>query len=273
MHPILFTAFGVELRSYPFFLALAAAIGILGCIWYSNKRGFAVRPVIVVLAAASVAVLVGARLMNAALNWGFYSAHPEEIWTLTTVGFSLYGGILLAALVGVAACRALKIDVWKLGDTFAPFIGLSIAIVRIGCFLNGCCFGTETDLPWGVTFPFLSPAHRYQMSHGISGLFSVAPVHPTELYELAAAFVGAALAMIVVKRRPFDGAAILAFAMWFTAFRFFDDFLRVPSESFRAPAYFYPILYLVVFVATGCIFRRRWIHSVRRDSRPTPPVK
>ena len=56
----------------------------------------------------------------------------------------------------------------------APTVGLGIGLGRIGCFLNGCCFGTPTDLPWGVTFPEGSIPDY---------IFHNQAIHPAQLYS------------------------------------------------------------------------------------------
>ena len=112
--------------------------------------------------------------------------------------------------------------------------------MRTGCFLNGCCFGTVTSLPWGVTFPTGSSAWALQILSGESSLFDFAaqpkPVHPTELYEIIAAAVFGALAMWLLlrhrsspARRTPAGVPFLVFALGFTLFRLADDFLRATA--------------------------------------------
>ncbi|MFA5185958.1 MAG: prolipoprotein diacylglyceryl transferase family protein [Patescibacteria group bacterium] len=246
MFPTLFKAYGLSLSSYAFFLALAAAIGIFGGYSFAVKRGFGKRSTKIALAAVSVSALVGARLLHMLINWSFYVAHPWRIWAMDTVGFSLFGGIVLATLVGIAVCRKLKLNAWKLGDTFAPFIGLGIAAMRVGCFLNGCCFGRETDLPWGAIFPVLSPAHRYQLSQSTADMFTVHPVHPTELYELAAALICSAISFAIIKRKLPDGLAILVFLILFSSFRWLNYHLRVSPATFDAPSWLYPVFYFAI---------------------------
>ncbi len=256
MHPDFFL-FGWDIKAYVVFTLLAAVIVLWGTYSLAVRRGLPKRPVICALLCMTVAAFVGARLLYVATDLGPYLTEPWRIFSFDLSGFSLYGGLMCAVLAGMASAKIFKFDVWKLGDAAAPFLGLGIAAMRVGCFLNGCCFGTVTSLPWGVTFPLFSPAHLYQMSQGISGPFSVAPVHPTELYELAAALMGSLIAVRVLKKKRFHGAAILAFTLWFTAFRFFNNFLRMPSASFHAPAYFYPLLYIFVLAISVYIYFRK----------------
>lgn len=137
-----------------------------------------------------MSVPVGARLLFALTNKSVYAAHPELIFSLNSKGFALYGGLLLATLSTLVLCRILRISVWQFADSITPGIAIGLIISRIGCFLNGCCFGTKTDLPWGIVFPVGSQAGDYQLFHnidssGLAGLFSKPqPVHPTQIYEM-----------------------------------------------------------------------------------------
>lgn len=206
-----------------------------------------------VLVIAIMAFLPGARLLNILINFDLYWNNPARIWSLNATGFSEYGGIIFAVVAGWIATRRLKIDIWRLGDLLAPNLGVGIAVMRIGCFLNGCCFGTETSLPWGVRFPMLSDAHLHQISEGKATILSPLPVHPTEIYELIAALIGTALAIVILKKKMTPGVAILVFAIWFTSFRLFNHFIRVMPPSFTAPDSFYPIFYSILIVISGAL--------------------
>jgi phosphatidylglycerol:prolipoprotein diacylglycerol transferase len=116
---------------------------------------------------------IGARIFNVFINFDSYKDNFTRIFSLNFEGFSLYGGALFAIISGLFIARYKKINLLKFADTAIPFVGIGIAIMRIGCFLNGCCFGKETNFPWGVKFPFLSPAHIEQISGNILNSTSV----------------------------------------------------------------------------------------------------
>lgn len=94
-------------------------------------------------------------------------------------GLTFYGGVLLAVPGAMWFCRRKRLPVWKVADLAAPFLMLSLAIGRVGCFLNGCCYGDFTDAAIGVQFP------------GHPG-----PRHPTQLYEM----VTAGLLFVILSR-------------------------------------------------------------------------
>lgn len=250
MHPNLFKinlAFiNFNIKAYSFFLVLAALTVFLGSLYLAKKRNLPVRDSFWILLIMLFSVFVGARLFHFLLNFELYQNYPEKLWSISTQGFSLFGGILAAITSGFFACQFFKINVWKLGDTVIPFLGIGIALTRIGCFLNGCCFGKITNYFWGVNFPFFSQAHKYQLSQNHEQLFSVEPVHPTQIYELGAALLGSFVAFYILKKKLPDGVAFLIFGIWFSAFRWFNYYFRVAPPTFDASPNFYPIFYFAI---------------------------
>ncbi|NTW14285.1 MAG: prolipoprotein diacylglyceryl transferase [Candidatus Moranbacteria bacterium] len=245
MHPILLhLPSGATISSYGFFMAIAALTGFFGTLTFSHRRGLPVRQVALTLLAMLVAALIGGRFLNVLINRSVYISHPDKIADLGTSGFSLYGGIVFSTLIGWILLRCFRIDTWKFADTGTPVLGASIALMRIGCYLNGCCFGKETDLPWGIAFPVMSQAHRYQLVTHPGNFFTVEPVHPTELYELLAALILASLAAFLIRKNAPTGVPFLSFMILFSLFRLGNSVLRVIPPTFDASPFLYPILYL-----------------------------
>ena len=185
-----------------------------------------------------------------------YAADPGAIVTVRAAGFALYGGFAAAVLVvAVAARRWIRPpsgSAWSLADSAVPAVAAGIVLVRIGCFLNGCCAGVATDLPWGVTFPIGGTVWAQQIVGGQTGILGFAgavdPVHPTQLYEIGAALVCAAVATIAARRRAVPGVPALVFAAGFLLFRAADQVIRAPGpdspESWVLPG---------VYLAGACI--------------------
>ncbi len=229
------------------------------------------------LAAAGLAAPVGARLLHAAAA-GDLSAVDTAVLLRPAAGdFSLYGGLLLAAAVGWVVCRWLGEDPMAVLDASAPAVAIGIAILRVGCFLAGCCFGVPTDLPWGATYPPGSSAHLHQMARS-HPLLAVArgpePVHPIPLYEIAVALAGAALAAWALRRHARPGTAMAVLLAWYSAWRLVLHPLRAPPPAPAAPDWLYPVLYAaaaagaLLWLAAPAVFRLKWYPG--RSSRPPP---
>ncbi len=246
----------MTLRAYSTFYTLAWVLAPLAAAWYAHRRGLPWRRALAVYAGALACGIVGARLLDLFVAWRLYAEDPSRIWSLGFTGFSLYGGLVLATLAGVALARVARTPVWRLADAAVPGLVLGQVLMRTGCFLNGCCFGEVTDVPWGVTFQPGTAAWSYQLTTGAGGLFGtllgqVKPMHPTQLYEMAGALVCGAIALWLMRRRADGtraaaGVGFLAYALGFTLVRLGNNFLRARVNTITAPEWFYPVFYLTL---------------------------
>lgn len=265
MHPILFSISPgdqlLTVKAYSFFLALAVIAAVIISSFFFIKRGIPGRQTFIFLLAVVPAVPVGARLLHILSNPSFYAADMGRMFSLNATGFALYGGLILAVFTAWAVCRVMQLSLWRVADAVVPGLGVGIAVSRIGCFLNGCCFGRYTDLPWGILFPPGCPANPSPMAgNGFNSMlssFMAVPVHPTQLYELAAALLGTVLALLIMKRQKNDGIAFLFFVICFSAFRWINWHFRVPSPTFTMPFWFYPLLYAGIIVVAGILLYKR----------------
>lgn len=245
------------MKAYSFFYSLAIFVVVVGTFWLAKRRGFEKKSLYIFLSSMVVGGFVGARILHWWTNWQAYASGKYNLFSLDMEGFAISGGIMGAIIVGYGVCKKLKIDFWKLGDTSVVFLGVGIALARVGCFLNGCCFGKLTKLPWGVNFPALSPAHQYQLSHGAGSFFGTNAVHPTQLYEALAAILGSLVAIYFIRKKVTPGIAILSFGLWFSFFRLLNMQLRVMPSTYDAPEFFYPIFYLSVMILCSAMIWER----------------
>jgi phosphatidylglycerol:prolipoprotein diacylglycerol transferase len=171
-------------------------------------------------------------------------------------GLSMYGGILLAILLSILYMWRKRLPVWEISDVIAPSIALGLGITRIGCLLNGCCFGRPTDLPWGITFPPGCVAWSV-----VGG----AHIHPTQLYESIAGFLIFAIALLVDKKRLGPGSVLCVVLGLYGVIRFFVDFVRFQEpNNFAAFAGLNPtssqmfsLGFIVIALAGLFLFNRR----------------
>ncbi|MFA5286964.1 MAG: prolipoprotein diacylglyceryl transferase [Candidatus Omnitrophota bacterium] len=100
--------------------------------------------------------IIGARIFYVIENLGFYLKEPLEIIMLSHGGMSWFGGLILGSISGIIYLKRKKMGVYKVLDLIIPFLALGQSIGRIGCFLNGCCFGKEfVQIPVQVISSFL----------------------------------------------------------------------------------------------------------------------
>jgi phosphatidylglycerol:prolipoprotein diacylglycerol transferase len=144
-------------------------------------------------------------------------------------GLTYYGGFIGASVGAVYLLRRDGFPFWKAADMAGFAVPLGLAFGRMGCLLAGCCFGVESDLPWALSFPPRSPASESQFkAHLLASMSSYShPVHPTQIYESAAALAISAVCMLVVHpRKRYDGQVFVMFVALYAAARFVLEFWR-----------------------------------------------
>ena len=134
-------------------------------------------------------------------------------------GLTFYGGVLLAAPAGFLYARRRKLGALRAADLLAPALMIALAVGRIGCFLNGCCYGAQTDSVFGVLFPG-----------------NLAERHPTQLYESLFAFaLFVVLRWILRPRLPRDGQLFGAMLALYGVFRIALEFVRDDPRGALGP--------------------------------------
>ena len=144
-------------------------------------------------------------------------------------GLTYYGGLLGASAAAWFLLKRDNFPFWKAADMAGFAVPLGLAFGRMGCLLAGCCFGSESRLPWALSFPPKSPASEAQFKAHVlqaAQLWSH-PVHPTQIYESAASLAIAATCLIVVHpKKRYDGQVFVAFLVLYAVARFVLEFLR-----------------------------------------------
>ncbi len=111
-----------------------------------------------------IAGVVGARLFYVVHHFEqFQQGDLLSIFAIWRGGLELLGGVILAITVIVLYLRYHKLPIRRYLDILAIGLMLALAFGRIGCFLNGCCFGKPSNVPWAVRFPYGSHAYRSQV--------------------------------------------------------------------------------------------------------------
>jgi len=180
VHPEIFHLGPFVLRSYGLALAIAFLVGIWLATREARARGWDTDQVLnlgLVVLAAGVA---GSRLLYVLGHVGEFQGRWLHVFALWEGGLTLWGGFLLGVPAGIWFCSRHKMPTWEAADILAGPTALGAAIGRFGCFLNGCCYGTPTKLPWGMRFP--EGSLPYQQ-------FGNQPLHPSQLYNVLAGLV------------------------------------------------------------------------------------
>jgi phosphatidylglycerol:prolipoprotein diacylglycerol transferase len=137
-------------------------------------------------------------------------------------GMVILGGVITAVIVTALYAQQKRISIPKLVDTVSPSLALGIAIGRLGCFFNGCCFGKTCHLPWAMSFPSGSIAH-----YVVGNL----PVHPTQLYESIYCLIIFITLLLSERKNRFYGFNGALFLTMYSIFRFFNEMFRFYEGS------------------------------------------
>lgn len=165
---------GLAIRGYGMMMMLAVLSGIGIVVYRCQKIGFPTEHIFRLAIWMVVSGLLGARLFFVIQNRDrFFQPGASAIETLQGVfdmvggGLVVYGSMIGALLATAFVVWRWKLPVWKTADLVAPGMALGLAIGRVGCLLNGCCWGgvCEAPLPT-IAFPAGSPPYMQQLQSG-----------------------------------------------------------------------------------------------------------
>ena len=208
----------LHIRSYGLMMAIAFLIGTWLGLREARRLGIDEDKVVNVILVVLVSSVLGARALYVMEHIPEFRREWGSVIALWQGGLTLYGGIVAGTVAGLMAAKRFGLPMWSVADALTPSLALGTAIGRIGCFLNGCCYGRPTRLPWGVTFP----------PDSFAGLeFGNAPVHPSQLYAAGAGLVIFAVVLWLRRRFGVPGTLFWTFIAMFAL-------MRIPLDMTRA---------------------------------------
>ncbi len=163
---------GVPIRGYGVMLLVAIGVGMAMAVHRARRHGIAPDTVFALAFWLFVAGIAGARAFFVIEYWDErYAGRPLgetiiDVLRFTEGGLVVYGSLIGGFLAFVWFVRRHQLPLLGMADILAPCVLAGMAIGRIGCLLNGCCYGGVCDLPWAVTFPADSPPFMDQLVHG-----------------------------------------------------------------------------------------------------------
>jgi len=188
--------------------------------------------------------VIGARLLYVILNWGYFKGYPLEIFKLYHGGLVIYGGLIAGTIAGLIYLKKKKLDIGLTLDLIAPYIALAQAIGRIGCLLNGCCYGHIS----------------------VCGLYF--PVHneiliPSQAYSSLANLSIFILLRLIRSKVTTKGNIFVLYLLLYSTKRFVIEFFRADTPKDIWGFSIFQVMSIAIFIIAIAvlIIRTRWKNS------------
>lgn len=236
-------------------------------VWTASRRarreGLSEEHVIALCNWLILGAIVGSRLWYVMSNWSEYFTHNnyQEIFIIWHGGLVFYGGLVGAVLTGWLHVRYHKLPFWKLADLLAPSLALGHFFGRLGCLMNGCCYGKPTDCVWAIHFP---------AEHETGG----AGVHPTQIYEALANLGFSFVLAWLFRHKKYDGQVFSIYLIGYAILRFCVEHYRGDYSTYYLGGQLTPAqVFSIPMLVLGLVFWWRLPQWTRVTAKVTTPKK
>lgn len=270
MHPECFTVFGHTIYWFGIMIGLAFLAGILNW-WHLGRRegkglDFASDLAFWIM----IAAILGARIVFVLSEWDYFRQYPSLIWRIDQGGIVFYGGFLGASLVVCWIARQRREPLLNLGDFAVTSLPLGHVLGRVGCFINGCCYGQVYHGSLAVRYPADSTPWRDEVQAGLLARDAPQslPMHPIQLYEAAACLLIFLFLRYLYQRpgrRP--GQVLAGYLMTYPLVRFLTEFLRGDGRVLWLGLHVAQWISLLLFLIGIAL----WTHTRARHANPSLP--
>jgi len=228
MNPVALHIGPLAIRWYGIFVALGFLSAFIFAGHRARKRGIPTDVVSDLLFWTMVAAILGARALFVIQNWADFSGNLAEIVRIDHGGLVFYGGFFGAILAVILLCRIRKLKLYEIADLLAPVVPLGQVFGRVGCFLNGCCYGHDYEGPLAAHYSLPSPPYAP------GSVFSVFPIQLA--YSLTNILTVITL-VVLEKRFNLKGRLFGLFMIIYGTVRFGLEFARgdyAPADRWGA---------------------------------------
>ena len=257
MYPTLVRFGNFEITTFGLMMFLAFVVGGWFLARQLRKVGYDDDFASSIVMAAAIGGIAGGKIYYAILfrDWHLLFERAGLVW---------YGGLIGGFLACSWVVLRKKADYLVVADAASPGLSMGYALGRIGCFLVGDDYGRPTDSWVGIAFPNGAPpttAHSLR-EFGVNVDASIAPdtvlrVHPTQLYETAAALIMFAILMRVTNRPHQKGRAWALFMILLGVERFFVEFVRAKDDRFLGPFTIAQLISVILIIAGIVLYARK----------------
>ncbi|MEA2011888.1 MAG: prolipoprotein diacylglyceryl transferase [Verrucomicrobiota bacterium] len=205
--------------------------------------------------AGLVGAIIGARIFYVLTNLSIYLKDPLQIIRIDKGGLVFYGGMIGAIAVIIFLCKKHNYNIREIADLFTPSLVLGQAIGRIGCLINGCCFGKACSNFLGIHYSSGSLAHQIQLQKGIILPTATQPlaVYPTQFFSTLLHLTLLIFLLLADKKKHKHGIIFCYYLIVYGTFRFFVEFLRGDYINMYGPFTIAQIICMII-VPIGTFF-------------------
>ncbi len=257
MDPIAFKHGPITIHWYGVMIALAFLFGLWTATLRARREKIPGEFIADVVVALMIGSIIGARIVYVTTYWHeeFAGQPLMEIFAVWHGGLVYYGGLLGAIAAGALYMLWKKMPVWKTADVLAPSIALGSFFGRIGCLLNGCCYGRPTDLPWAITF-------TNPVAHDVSNTPLGVPLHPTQIYDALLNLALYGFLAWLFRRKKFDGEIFATYLICYAITRSIVEYFRGDYTTLHyhlglTPAQWISVPIFITGLALAAILSRR----------------
>lgn len=236
----------VTIHMYGLMIGIGFLSAYLLCDYRAKKRGLNQDIVFGILWSAIIGGFLGTRILYYIVDIKSIIEEPSRIWDFRN-GYVVYGGIIGGILVSMLYCHRKKVRFIEYFDLVMPTVALAQGFGRIGCFCAGCCYGSETDSVFGITF------------HNSLYAPNNVKLIPTQLMSSAGDFIFAIILFAYAAKKRKDGQVASLYLLLYSIGRFIMEFFR---NDYRGSIGFMStsqIISVAIF-AVGVIM---WVMSTR----------
>jgi len=234
MHPIFINLGSFEIHWYGVCVALAFLLFLVTLRYLARGTPRDMNYISNMMMVLVISAVIGARGAYVIEHWPQYADNPADIFRIDTGGVMFYGGLLFALLTLILFARYHKERTLDFLDWVVMPLPLGHAIGRVGCFLEGCCFGARcsADSSWAVVYPKESHAWYAQLHHGLIGRADATlPLIPSQLFEAAGNLIIFVILMIAWRKRKFEGQQIVIYCILYAILRYMIETIRSDQRA------------------------------------------
>jgi len=236
---------GVAVSAYALVRTLYVFVALWLTLRLNERQGIRAGATLLAFALGVPAGILGAHILDMLEYWGQHGGLQD---VLSATGSSIYGAFFVVVPVIWLYARSQGLSPLRFLDAGAPAMALGEAMTRVGCFLNGCCYGIPWNGPLAVAFPPESFAYRDQLTRRLlpPGALHSLPVVPVQLLSAGLAFLAFAGLLWLFRRPHRNGAVFCAFLVFYGA-------LRLAMAPLRQEALASMVIFSVAFIVIGTL--------------------